>query len=300
MKYIIDTDPGIDDAIAIMMAIKNNLNVIGFTVTTGNISLEKTINNIKIIEDFLNTNIPIFKGEIVNECNKESAIYAHGIDGLGYAVFPKNETRRVEKISAEDFIIKSSKKYKDDITLICLGPLTNLANAIRKDNNLPKRIKKLVVMGATYNLDENAEPYKEFNTKIDPDAAKLVFESPFEEIRVITHEIGVQSFIEKDYVQSLKNSNDIVSRFVGLIADKYIEFSFDHYGTVGLGTPDPTTIASIIDRDIISFEPFKIEVVTTGKMRGYSYVTKQENSNILLSTNLDLNRFRELFKSTFK
>jgi len=300
MKYIIDADPGIDDAIAIIMAIKNKLDVIGFTVTTGNIPLEKTINNIKVIEDFLDTNIGIYKGEIINECNKESAEYAHGIDGLGYAVFPNNENRRVEKMSAEDFIIKSSKKYKDNLTMICLGPLTNLGNAIRKDKNLPNRIKKLVVMGATYNADKNIKPYKEFNIKIDPDAAKIVFESPFEEIKAVTHEIGVKSFIEKDYVQNLKNSDDIISRFVGLISDKYIEFSYNHYGTVGLGTPDPTTIASIIDNEIVKFEPFEINVIIEGENRGYSYATKKENSNILLSTEIDLERFRNLFKETFK
>jgi len=300
MKYIIDTDPGIDDAIAVMMAIKNGLDVIGFTITTGNIALNKSINNLKVIEDFLDTNIGIYKGEVMNPCNEESAEYAHGIDGLGYAVYPENTSRRVERISAENFIIKSSKKYKNDLTLVCLGPLTNLANAIRKDKSLPKRIKKLVVMGATYNDNEDAEPYKEFNIKIDPDAAKLVFESPFEEIRVITHEIGVKSFIEKNYVQNLKKSEDKISRFVGLISDKYIEFSYDHYGTIGLGTPDPTTIASIIDQDIIRFKPFKIDVITDGDMRGYSYATKKENSNILLSTEIDLERFRNLFKATFK
>jgi len=298
MKYIIDTDPGIDDAIAIIMAIKNKLDVIGFTLATGNVELEKSENNLKVIQEFLNTNIGIYRGEILNPPNKETAEYAHGVDGLGYAVYPKVETRRVEKISAEDFIIKSSKKYKD-LTIICLGPYTNLANAIRKDKNLPKRIKKVVLMGATYDAVEN-KPYKEFNIKIDPDAAKLVFESKFEEIKVITHEIGVKSFVEKDYVQNLKNSEDIISRFVGLISDKYIEFSYDHYGTIGVGTPDPTTIATIIDKDIITFEPFKIEVITEGEDRGYSYAKRVEKSNILLSTKLDLERFRTLFKKNFK
>jgi len=175
-----------------------------------------------------------------------------------------------------------------------------LANAIRKDKELPKRIKKLVVMGATYNADESATPYKEFNIKIDPDAAKLVYESPFEEIKVITHEIGVKSFVEKDYVQNLKESDDIISRFVGLISEKYIEFSYDHFGTIGLGTPDPTTIASIIDDEIVHFEPFQIEVITEGDMRGYSFATKKDNSNILLSTEIDLEKFRNLFKKTFK
>lgn len=299
MKYIIDTDPGIDDAIAIIMAIKNNLDVVGFTLATGNVKIDKSENNLKVIEDFLDTNIPIYKGKIINKSDLEVAEYAHGIDGLGYAVFPKNETRRIEKISAEDFIIKSSKKYKKDLTMVCLGPLTNLANAIRKDKNLPKRIKELVVMGATYAPDASA-PYKEFNFKIDPDAAKIVFESPFEEIKVITHEVGVKSFIEKDYVQNLKHSDDKISRFVGLISDKYIEFSYDHYGTIGLGTPDPTTIASLIDENIIKFEPFKIEIITEGEYRGYSVSTKVEKSNILLSADFDLEKFRTLFKNTFK
>ena len=122
MKYIIDTDPGIDDAIAIIMGIKHKLDVIGFTLATGNVELEKSENNLKVIEDFLETNIPIFNGEIKNASNKETAEYAHGISGLGYAVFPKNKTRRIEKMSAEDFIIKASKKYKNELTLVCRPP----------------------------------------------------------------------------------------------------------------------------------------------------------------------------------
>lgn len=299
MKYIIDTDPGIDDAIAIVLGIKNELDVIGFTLATGNVEQSKSENNLKVIEDFLGTNIPIFKGEISNESNKEVAEYAHGISGLGYAVFPKNKTRRIEKMLAEDFIIKSSKKYKDDLTIICLGPLTNLANAIRKDKNLPKRVKRLVVMGATYDEDVD-KIYREFNIKIDPAAAKLVFESPFESIKVITHEIGVKSYIEKDYISNLKKSRDLISRFIGLIAEKYMEFSFEHYGTIGLGTPDPTTIASVIDESIIKYEPFRIEVVTEGENAGDSFAIKDDTSNILLSVDFDLEKFRTLFKNTFK
>jgi len=298
MKYIIDTDPGIDDTIAICLAIKNNLDVIGFTLATGNIELEKSENNLKVVEDFLDINIPIYKGTQINE-NSETAEYAHGIDGLGYAVFPKNETRRIEKMSAEDFIIKASKKYRDNLTIICLGPMTNLANALKKDQSLTKRIKNIVVMGATYN-EEEKEPYLEFNINVDPEAAKIVFNAPFQEIKVITHEIGVKSFIEKDYIINLKNSRDLISRFISLISQKYIEFSYDHYQTNGLGTPDPTTIASIIDKDILKFEPFDIEVITEGKMRGYSFAKKNNNSNILLSTELDIEKFRKLFKETFK
>lgn len=299
MRYIIDTDPGIDDAIAISLAIKNNLYVTGFTLATGNVAKEKSEKNLKIIQEFLGTNIKMYKGEKQNKCNKETAEYAHGIDGLGYTVFPDFSKKKFEKISAEDFIIKSSKIYKDDLTLICLGPLTNLANAIKKDKDLPKRLKHLVVMGATY--DENRKtPYYEFNVNIDKDAAKTVFSSSFEDIKVITHEVGVKSFVEKDYVLNLRNSKDFVSRFIGMIAEKYIDFSFDHYGTIGLGTPDPTTIASVIDDSIIKFEPCKIDVITMPNNKAVCKVKLTDNSNIRVSTDFDLQKFRKLFKNTFK
>lgn len=298
MKYIIDTDPGIDDALAIMLGVKNNLDIIGFTLASGNIPIEKSEKNLKVIQDFLGSNIKMYKGSIENACNHETAEYAHGKDGLGYAVFPDNNTRRFEKMSAEDFIIKSSKKYKDNLTVICFGPLTNLANAIKKDKTLVNRLKHVLIMGTTYDPDTK-EPYIEFNVSVDPSAAKLVFETPFEDIKVVTHEIGVRSFVEKDYVQNLKNSDKLLSRFVGLISEKYIEFSYDHYGTIGLGTPDPTTMASLIDPDIVKFEPCTVSVIADGSERGQCHVTLTDKSNIMVSTDFDLEKFRNVFKNTF-
>ncbi len=295
MKYIIDTDPGIDDAIAIMLGIKNNLDIIGFTLASGNIPVEKSEKNLKIIQEFLKTDIKMYKGKIENKCNHETAEYAHGKDGLGYAVFPDFSKKKFEKMSAEDFIIKASKKYKDNLTLICFGPLTNLANAIKKDKNLHKRLKHVLIMGTTYNPDEK-EPYMEFNVNVDPASANLVFETDFSDVKVVTHEIGVKSFVEKDYVLQLKDSNDLVSRFVGLISEKYMEFSYDHYGTVGLGTPDPTTIASIIDPMIVKFEPCVVKI----ERNGQCHITLTDESNFMISTDFDLERFRKVFKNTFK
>lgn len=298
MKYIIDTDPGIDDAIAIIMGVKNNLDIIGFTLASGNIPVEKSEKNLKIIQEFLNTNIKMYKGSKENKCNHETAEYAHGKDGLGYAVFPDFSKKKFEKTKAEDFIIKASKKYKDDLTILCFGPLTNLANAIKKDPKLVNRLKHVVIMGTTYD-PESKEPYIEFNVSVDPVSAKVVFESNFSDIKVVTHEIGVKSFVEKDYVLNLRNSDDLVSRFVGEIAQKYIEFSYDHYGTIGLGTPDPTTIASIIDPKIIKFEPCNVEIVSEGDKKGECHVTLTDKSNIMVSTSFDLEKFREVFKDTF-
>lgn len=299
MKYIIDTDPGIDDAIAIMLGVKNKLDIIGFTLASGNIPIEKSEKNLKVIQDFLGSNIKMYKGSRHNICNKNTAEYAHGKDGLGYAVFPDNNKRKFEKISAEDFIIKSSKRYKDDLTIICFGPLTNLASAIKKDKNLSKRIKHVLFMGTSYNPSAE-DLYGEFNVKVDPKSADIVFKEPFLDIKLVTHEIGVKSFIEKDYVENLRNSEDLVSRFVGLISQKYIEFSYEHYGTIGLGTPDPTTIASIINPCIIKFEPCRVKLAINKDNVPAFDIKLTEESNIKVSTDFDLKAFRKVFKDTFK
>ena len=295
MKYIIDTDPGIDDAIAIMLGIKNKMDVIGFTIASGNIPLEKCENNVKVIEEFLGTNIPIYRGRKINACNQEFAEFAHGKDGLGYAVFPMMKHRKVERTYAENFIIKASKKYKDNLTIVCLGPLTNIANALKKDKHLAERIHKIVVMGASYNPYAKNK-YIEFNIKVDPEAARTIFNAPFKNIEVVTHEIGVRSYIEKDYILSLAHSDDLISRFIGNIAQKYIEFSFEHYKTIGLGTPDPTTIASIIDPTILEYIPAKIEINDDCEC----LVTRLKESNLMIAKDLDLDKFRALFKETFK
>lgn len=298
MKYIIDADPGIDDAIAIAMAIKNKLDVIGFTIATGNLPVDKVANNIKIIEDILGINVPIFKGGHENPSN-ETAVYAHGIDGLGYAVYPQNNSRQVERTYAENFMIKASKKYKNNLTIICLGPLTNLYHAIKKDKFLPLRINKVIMMGTAYDPAKLNDPYKEFNIRTDPVAAKAVLSAPFKDIYAITHEVGLCSYVEKDYILNLRESKDITSRFVGSISEKYMEFSYQRYGTIGLGSPDPAAMSYAIDPDIFKFEDFACDVITSGPNKGICYTTKFK-SNVHLSVDFDLEKYRKLFKNTFK
>ncbi len=292
VKYIIDTDPGIDDAIAILLGYLNKLDIVGFTLATGNIEFEKSLNNIKIIEDLLDSNIKIYDGSLHNKKN-DTAKYAHGIDGLGYAVFPKSN-RKTDKMYAEDFMIKASKKYKNNLTIICLGPLTNLAKAIRKDKTFAERISKVVVMG----VSDDDHLYREFNVKVDPIAAKKVFAAPFKRIEVITHEAGIKTFISKRYINSLKDSENIISRFVYLIALKYMEFSMEHHHVNGLTVPDPLTVASIIDDKIVSFEACKIKIDIGNP--GVCHVERVKKSNIYISTDVNQDRFTTLFKNTFK
>jgi len=297
MRYIIDTDPGIDDTIAICLGYLNHLKIIGFTLASGNIEEEKAENNIKVIEDFLESNIPIYKSSITNECNHKTAEYAHGKDGLGYAVFPLVKHRKTEKTYAENFIIKSSKKYKDNLTMVCFGSLTNLANALKKDPGVAKRIKHLVIMGASYD-SKAKELYHEFNIGVDPKSAKLVLEAPFEDIKIVTHEMGLKATIEKEYLDKLEYSDNRISRFINNIHKKYYEFGKKEYKLKDMAAPDPITISSIIDPNIVTYVPCKIKVSL--KEKGTTEIELVDESNIKISTNIDLNRFRDLIIKTFK
>lgn len=291
MKYIFDTDPGIDDAIAIMLGYLNKLDIIGFTLATGNISKEKSANNLKTIQDILKSNIPMYYGSRENNCEFMSAEYAHGKDGLGNIFMPAS-LRKFENTFAEDFIIDACNKY-DDITFVCLGPLTNLASTIKKDKSIINKIKHVVIMGTTYNESVKI-PYKEFNVKIDPESAKVVFDAGFNDIKIITHDIALMSCISKDYIDTLYYSNKITSKFLYIISQKYIEFCKTKGIDNALATPDPTTVASIINPNILEFKPCTVTIKDD-----LSYVNLTDKSNLSVATKVNNKLFEELFKKTF-
>ncbi len=294
MKYIIDTDPGIDDAIGIVMAHLYKLDIIGYTLVSGNVKLESVERNIKILQDFMQTNTKMYTGRQGIYINK-TAEYAHGKYGLGDVLYPKSRLK-IERMRAENFLIKASKKYKGNLTIICFGPLTNIANAIKKDKNFYKRVN-LVIMAASYNPTALV-PYRDFNNVANPKAAKLVFETPFENIKVVTHDCGIKAIIDKEYINSLENSDKFLSKFISQVSQKYMEFNKIHYGIEGITAPDPLTVASIINKDVVTFEKAKIKIMLSKERRGES-VVKLGAGNILISTDINLKLFEKVFKDVF-
>lgn len=296
MKYIIDSDPGIDDAIAIVMAYLYKLDIIGFTLVGGNVSLDNVERNIKTIQDFMGSNIKMYRGKENPNQECEGASFAHGKYGLGNAVYPISN-RKVEKMSAEDFMIEASKEYGDNLTILCFGSLTNVANAIKKDKKFAKRLKHLVIMGTSYNPDAK-NPYLEFNVFVDSTSAKLVFETPFEDIKVISHEAAIDTVISKEYIDTLKDSDNLLSNFIYQISEKYIEFNQEKYGINGISVPDPLTVASIINPEVVEFTKAKVEIIDEGDRKSESIVTLGKG-NVNFSTKVNFELFEMMFKAVF-
>jgi purine nucleosidase len=174
---LIDTDPGVDDALAILMAFAEPaVEIVGLTVAAGNVGLEHTVRNALRLVETVDRDVPVHPG-----CPAPilpppaSAAFVHGEDGFGDAGLPE-PARRASTVHAVDAILDASRRHAGDLTLVCLGPLTNLAVALLIDPTLPSRVPRLVVMGGAVDGRGNTERIKaEFNIGFDPEAADVVF-----------------------------------------------------------------------------------------------------------------------------
>ena len=176
MKWIIDTDPGIDDASAIITAVNSGaLDILGITSVHGNVGLNHTTRNALKLVELMGGDVPVYQGTsrpILQQ--REHAAEYHGENGFGNTSLPEPGIAPQDQ-HAVDFIIESTKKH--EVSLLTLGPLTNVALAIAKERELEKRIKQIVMMAGTSRARGNTSPLAEFNIFADPEAAAVVFES---------------------------------------------------------------------------------------------------------------------------
>lgn len=179
IPLLIDTDPGVDDALAILMALNSPLHrVIGLTVAAGNVGLVHTTRNaLKLLEVAGVENVPVYPG-----CDRPllhpalDAAFVHGRDGFGDTGYA-DPAGVAEAQHAASAIIEASHRHAGRLLLVTLGPLTNLALALRLDPTLPQRVARLVVMGGAVTGRGNISPSAEFNIAFDPEAAHIVFDS---------------------------------------------------------------------------------------------------------------------------
>ncbi len=177
IPLLIDTDPGVDDALALLMAFDSPRHeVIGLTVTAGNVGLSHTLRNALLLCDVVGSRTPVFAGAAMPLLHPaRDAGDVHGSDGFGGAVLPQ-PSRAAEAEHAALAILRLSHAHAGRLQLVALGPLTNLALALRLDPSLPTRLARCVVMGGALTAHGNITPSAEFNIAFDPEAAQIVFE----------------------------------------------------------------------------------------------------------------------------
>jgi purine nucleosidase len=307
-RIIIDCDPGIDDAQAIMMAYRHpDVQIEAITTVSGNVGVDlTTANALKVLDALQAPLIPVFKGARSGLVEVgENASIVHGIDGLGDAGFPASK-REIEVESAAIALIRLAKENMGELDLIAIGPLTNLALALRLDPDLPSYFNRLVIMGGAYYSQGNTHnPPAEFNIYADPDGAAVVFAN-WPNITMVSWEATIAHGLPFDQYQSLLNLGNPRSAFLEKVTRKSREFMkriFD--GSLSYAA-DPLAMAVLIDPNIIQESEHKyVQIERFGRFsRGMTivdwYGLLGHSPNVHIVRKVDINRFYQLYQLAFE
>ena len=288
-KIILDCDPGIDDALAIVYAAGcADLDLLGITTVVGNVSLAKTTSNALRVCEFIGAAVPVTPGCAVPLLRPPiTAEHVHGSDGLGGAMLPAASSRP-RPGHASDFIIDAVLAAPGEITLVAIGPLTNVALALRREPRIAREVQDFVIMGGSATRG-NVTPAAEFNIACDPEAASIVFSAGWT-VTMVGLDATLQALADEQVVGQLGA--------LGRLADVLLVPCLGGYGDSGRGAPavhDLCAVAYVANSGLLGCQPARVEVETAGRWTSGMTVTDFRASppecNALVATTVDVPAF---------
>jgi len=306
-KVILDVDTGVDDALAIIYAIESKkVDLLGITTVSGNVPLHMTEKNTrKVLKLIGREDINVYPGAsspLIRETHYEYAV--HGTDGIGNALDDMEITDTNENQFAPDFIIEQAKKFNGDLTLIMVGPLTNLALALRKEPRLSEWVKEVIIMGGLVSNAGlgNTLPTSEFNIYADAEAASIVFHSGMA-ITTVSLDVTRHTYLNQEYIEKLKGTK--YYDFVLKSTEVYRNYSAKVYGENACSLHDPLTIGYFLDRSYIETEKYYVDVETVSPLSYGQTICDfgnllEKEPNISICVRVDAERFIHDFIETLK
>ena len=268
-KIIIDCDPGQDDAVALFLALSSpeELEILGITTVAGNVPLKLTERNARIICDIADSKeTEVFAGcsrpMLVDLMTAENVHGKTGIDGIDIFI-PKTP---LKELHAVDFIVKTLKDADtDSITLVPTGPLTNIALAIIKDPSILDSIKQIVLMGGAMREAGNLSASAEFNMRVDPHAAKVVFECGLP-IIVMSLDVTHKVLTSKERVSEIESIGNSVSTATANMLKFFARYDSEKYGVDGAPLHDPCTIAWLLNQNLFIGKECNVRIETESSL----------------------------------
>ena len=264
-KIIIDTDPGIDDAMAIFFAFQApQLDVLGLTTTFGNVPVELATKNAITLTEIAKVTVPVAQGVSVPFviAPRPHPDFVHGVDGFGNINWPDPKGKAVDK-SAAQFIVDTVRQYPGEVTIIALGPLGNLASALILDPEVADLVDEVILMGGTALEYGNVSPVAEANIMNDPHAADAVFTASWQVIMIgldVTHQV----LLDNSILGRIKQTNLEQGAFLYDCAQHYINFYSSRFNMDGCYFHDASTIAYAIDPSLFGVELGAVRVACEG------------------------------------
>ena len=266
-KIIIDTDPGQDDAVAILLALASpELEVLGIVAVAGNVPLALTqVNARKVVELSGRTDIPVFAG-----CDRPlsrdlvTAEHVHGKTGLDGIELPE-PALPLQEVHGVEFIIDTLRAHEaGTVTLVPIGPLTNIAEAFRRAPDIIGRVQRIVLMGGAYFEVGNITPAAEFNIYVDPEAAAEVFAAGVPLV-VMPLDVTHKALTDRAWVEAMRALPGRCGPAVAGWTDFFERFDTAKYGSLGAPLHDPCTIAWLLRPDLFQGREINVEIETEGR-----------------------------------
>ena len=294
---IIDCDPGIDDAMAIMNALNSsNIEVKLISTVAGNLSIDETVKNALKLVDIFGANVPVSIG--ASEPLKRQPAYAtmaQGSKGFGAYQF--------DSVVARPFALKGSDALHyflhdnpaKNTTILCMGPMTNIAKLLMdypEDKNL---ISRIVFMGGSKDENGSTMPYREFNVAFDPEAMQVVFDSHLPLV-MVPMELGHIAYFDKEEQGKIKRANNVGKIFAKMFS-KYNDY---HVGKLGAAVHDSCSALYLSNPEIFETAPAELTLKYFSKGEGsaeYGYINcdfGSNNPNALVTTDMDIDKFKKI------
>ena len=305
MKFIIDTDPGTDDAVAILIALAhfNNEEFLALTTVAGNVKVDVgTRNALRILEHSNRNNIPVYRG-VQRPLSRDllTAEWVHGTDGLNSVEFPE-PSKSEESLGAVDYITQLLKDSKEKITICVLGPMTNIGKVLNQNPELSEKIEQIIFMGGGAGFG-NHTPVAEFNILVDPEAAKIVLSSGAKLVMMgldVTHQaISTKERLNKISETGTLTGQHIVGLMGSLAELDIVKEKFPN------GTPvhDAFVTAYLVDSSLTKGELTNVEVEVDSELTlGQTVVDVNHisgrNKNVHWMNRVDDDRLFEIIRNT--
>lgn len=290
-KVIIDTDPGIDDAMAIHLAFAEpSLEVLGLTTVFGNVWVEQATRNALFLTEQAAYPIPVAEGAArpLAIAPNAPSHYVHGEEGFGdmTSITPQGQK---DPRPAHHYISETCRAHPHEVVLCPLGPLTNIARLLDEDSEITRLVKKVVIMGGAVDVAGNVTPYAEANIWNDPHAAKRVFEADWP-IEMIGLDITEQVKAPPAHFTELAKQAPIIGGFIKDISVFYIKFYEGRNGEAVCIMHDPVAVLSIFAPEFFTYEEIALDVITEGEAIGQTIRADsgdQRKIKVAIGANID-------------
>ncbi len=265
-KVIIDCDPGIDDAMAIILAIEYpKFEILGITTAFGNATAAQATENALKIVELSGKEIPVYQGadRPLAVALRAPPDFVHGSDGLGNTDQAKSK-RQVETASAAEFIVESINTYPYEVTILAIGRQTNLAVALALDPGIAAKAKAVVLMGGALYVSGNVTPAAEANIFGDPHAADSVFRAGWP-VTMVGLDVTTKVIMNDEILEAVRKTNSRYGGFIYEISRFYMDFHIEEEGAHGgFYVHDPSAVMYLIDSDIFKIREGPVRVLTAG------------------------------------